>query len=316
MSPAVLTFGEALVGYGSTEPSLPSASAFTRFLGGAELNVAVALARLGVSAGWAGVVGDDAHGAYVRDTVTQLGITAQLRQAPGHTAIMFKAGGSGTDPEVLQLRRDSAFARHADDLLAELLPLTGRRHLHLTGIPLGVSVAARRTTTALLAAARDAGLTTSFDPNLRLNLFPDATAMRDTVNAVASACTIVLPGLAEGRTLTGCQAPADIARHYLLAGAQEVVVKLGAPGAVAFTQDASAHSKRFAVEAVDTVGAGDGFAAGYLAAKLAGAKLQERVDQAAAVGALVTTRHGDLAAMPTAEELSAFRREAELSRLP
>jgi 2-dehydro-3-deoxygluconokinase len=61
---------------------------------------------------------------------------------------------------------------------------------------------------------------------------------------------------------------------------------------------------------VDTVGAGDGFAAGYLAARLTDRTVQERVDQAAALGALVTTRHGDLAAMPSAEELATFRHAA------
>ena len=60
------------------------------------------------------------------------------------------------------------------------------------------------------------------------------------------------------------------------------------------------------VRPVDTVGAGDGFAAGYLAAYLNGGGLPERVDQAAAVGAFVTTRRGDLAAMPTASELRDF----------
>jgi 2-dehydro-3-deoxygluconokinase len=306
-APTVLTFGEALVGYGSTEPSLSAATAFTRFLGGAELNVAVALVRLGVDTTWATVVGDDAHGAYVSASMAGLGVQARLRQAAGRTAVMFKASGADTDPDVLQLRHDSAFARHADAILDDLLPLTGYGHLHLTGIPLGVSDAARRTTTSLLAAARDAGMTTSFDPNLRLHLFPDADLMRGTLNAVAASCTIVLPGLTEGRMLTGHPDAADIARFYLRAGVEEVTVKLGAAGAVAFTDTGTAHSNTFSVHAVDTIGAGDGFAAGYLAARLAGRTLQERVDQAAAVGALVTTRHGDLAAMPSAEELATFQ---------
>ena len=74
------------------------------------------------------------------------------------------------------------------------------------------------------------------------------------------------------------------------------MIKLGAEGAQAWTADGqTARSRAFAVTPIDTVGAGDGFAAGYLAAFLSGGSLQERVDQGAAVGALATTRRGDLA---------------------
>jgi 2-dehydro-3-deoxygluconokinase len=67
-----------------------------------------------------------------------------------------------------------------------------------------------------------------------------------------------------------------------------------------------AQSRSFKVTTIDTVGAGDGFFAGYLAAFLNGGSLQEGVDQGAAVGALVTTRRGDLAAMPQRDELDAL----------
>jgi 2-dehydro-3-deoxygluconokinase len=304
--PSVLTFGEALVGYATKEPTLRSATTFTRFLGGAELNVAVGLTRLGVSATWASVVGDDAHGDYVSDTVASLGITPMVDRAPGPTALMFKAGGDNTDPEVLQIRHESSFARHANVVLNHVQNLRGHQHLHLTGIPLGISATARDTTLALLDAARSAGLTTSFDPNLRLHLFPNRDAMCATLNAVAAACTIVLPGLHEARLLTGERDPAGIAEFYLRAGVTEVAVKLGPAGALARSATQTARSRIITVQPVDTVGAGDGFAAGYLAGFLTGRTLQERVDQAAAVGALVTTRHGDLDAMPTRDDLRAF----------
>jgi sugar/nucleoside kinase (ribokinase family) len=113
-----------------------------------------------------------------------------------------------------------------------------------------------------------------------------------------------MPGIGEGRLLTGQEKPEAVADFYLRAGAGEVVIKLGAEGARAWTSDGgTARSRTFAVTPVDTVGAGDGFAAGYLAGLLTGASLQERLDQAAAVGALVTTRRGDLTAMPARAEV-------------
>lgn len=303
--PTVLTFGEALVGYASVEDDLRAATQFTRFPGGADLNVAVGLTRLGVRTTWASVLGEDAHGDYLADAVDQLGITPLVRRANGPTALMFKAGGADGDPEVLQVRHETAFAQHADVLLtADVLAFDGIDHLHLTGITLGVSPVVRAVALTLLEAAAAARVSVSFDPNLRLNLWPDRDEMRAIVNTVAAQAAVVMPGLGEGRLLTGHDDPEAIANTYLDAGAREVVIKLGAEGAHAWTADGqTARSRGYAVTPIDTVGAGDGFAAGYLAAFLAEASLQERVDQGAAVGALVTTRRGDLATMPTRVEV-------------
>jgi sugar/nucleoside kinase (ribokinase family) len=306
--PTVLTFGEALVGYGSIEDNLKVATQFTRFPGGADLNVAVGLTRLGLRATWASVLGDDPHGDYLADAVDQLGITPLVRRAAGPTALMFKAGGADGDPEVLQVRHQTAFAQHADALLtADVLGFEGIDHLHLTGIVLAISPVVRAAALTLFEAAIAAGVSVSFDPNLRLNLWPDREEMRTVINTVAERATVVMPGLEEARLLTDHLEPKDIAKAYLESGAREVVIKLGAEGAYAWTADGqTARSRRFSVTPIDTVGAGDGFAAGYLVAFLTGTSLQERVDHGAAVGALATTRRGDLAAMPTHEEVRAL----------
>jgi len=304
----VLTFGEALVGYASVEGDLRTATHFTRFPGGADLNVAVGLTRLGVRTTWASVLGNDAHGDYLADAVGQLGMTPLVCRADGPTALMFKAGGADGDPEVLQVRHASAFARHAEELLtSDVLALDGVQHVHLTGIVLGISPAARAAALTLLDAAVNAGLSVSFDPNLRLNLWPDQEEMRGMINTVAARATVLMPGLVEGRLLTGASEPDDVAQFYLSRGVQEVVIKLGAAGARGWTADGgTARSRSFPVSPIDTVGAGDGFAAGYLAAFLGGGSLQARLDQGAAVGALVTTRRGDLSAMPRRPEVNAL----------
>lgn len=306
--PTVLTFGEALVGYGSVEDNLRTANRFTRFPGGAELNVAVGLTRLGIRATWASVLGEDPHGDYLADAISDLGVIPLVRRASGPTALMFKAGGASGDPEVLQVRHQTAFAQHAEALLtAEVLALEDIDHMHLSGIPLGISPVVRAASITLLEAAVVAGVSVSFDPNLRLNLWPDPDEMRTVINTIAGRASVVMPGAGEGRLLTGQDDPEAIAKAYLDGGAREVVIKLGAEGACAWTADGqTARSRQFAVTPIDTVGAGDGFAAGYLAAFLSGASLQERVDQGAAVGALATTRRGDLAAMPQRDEVDAL----------
>jgi sugar/nucleoside kinase (ribokinase family) len=311
--PTVLTFGEALVGYGSVAQDLRTATEFPRFPGGADLNVAVGLHRLGIHAVWASVLGEDAHGDYLADAVDQLGIRPVVRRAGGPTALMFKAGGADRDPEVLQVRHQTAFAQHADALLtSDVLALAGIDHVHLTGITLGISPVVRAVALALLEAAVAADVSVSFDPNLRLNLWPDRDEMRTVINTFAAEATVVMPGLAEGRLLTGHNDLEAIAKTYLDAGTREVVIKLGADGAQACTADGqTARSRAFPVTPIDTVGAGDGFAAGYLAAFISGGSLEERVDQGAAVGALATTRRGDLEAMPERHEVDALLNRAE-----
>jgi 2-dehydro-3-deoxygluconokinase len=253
-------------------------------------------------------LGNDAHADYLADAVAELGITPLVHRAPGPTALMFKAGGATGDPEVLQVRHQTAFAQHADALLtADVLALEGIDHVHLTGITLGISPVVRAVALTLLEAAVAAGLTVSFDPNLRLILWPDRDEMRTVINTFAAKATVVLPGLGEGRLLTGQDDPEAVAKSYLTAGTSEVVVKLGADGAQVWTTHGeTARSRPFAVTPIDTVGAGDGFAAGYLAAFLNSSSLQARVDQGAAVGALATTRRGDLTAMPERDEVAAL----------
>ena len=311
--PTVLTFGEALVGYGSVEDDLRTATEFTRFPGGADLNVAVGLHRLGIHAVWASVLGEDAHGDYLADAVYELGIRPLVQRASGPTALMFKAGGADRDPEVLQVRHQTALAQHADALLtSDVLALAGIDHVHLTGITLGISPVVRAVALALLEAAVAAEVSVSFDPNLRLNLWPDRDEMRTVINTFAAQATVVMPGLGEGRLLTGHNDLEAIAKTYLDAGTGEVVIKLGAEGAHAWTADGqTARSRPFAVTPIDTVGAGDGFAAGYLAAFIGGGNLQERVDQGAAVGALATTRRGDLEAMPERHDVDALLNRTE-----
>ena len=84
-----------------------------------------------------------------------------------------------SDPEVLQVRHASAFARTPRTILTDdFFAFDGIHHLHLTGIALGISPAARAAALTLLDAALAAGISVSFDPNLHLNLWPDREEMR------------------------------------------------------------------------------------------------------------------------------------------
>jgi sugar/nucleoside kinase (ribokinase family) len=128
--------------------------------------------------------------------------------------------------------------------------------------------------------------------------------MVDTVNCLAVRAHLVMPGLTEGQLLTGLVEPRDIASWYLDRGVDQVVIKLGAQGA--YVADHSGHCvvPGFVVpRVIDTVGAGDGFAAGVLSALLEGHTLEQAALRGNAIGARVVQFVGDNEGLPTAAQL-------------
>jgi sugar/nucleoside kinase (ribokinase family) len=302
-----VTFGEALATFVALEEGdLASVSRFERILAGAEVNVAIGLARLGHRTGYVSRVGDDPLGRFVRAAITEAGVDASMIEldegAP--TAFQLKAyAGGGEDPQTHYFRRGSAGTRLAASRAIDEY-LSGARHLHLTGIPLALSDSARAFSERALQVAPG---TISFDPNLRPVLWGSEAEMVEAINAVAARADWVLPGLDEGITLTGADDAAGVAAFYLERGVQLVAVKRGADGADLFTADGAHHTlPAFDVDTIDTVGAGDGFAAGLISAGLDGLPPADALQRAAAVGALATTSAGDSDGLPTRAQLDAF----------
>ena len=142
--------------------------------------------------------------------------------------------------------------------------------------------------------------------------------MRDTLNALAAQADWVLPGLDEGRLLTGCTSPEDMANFFLAQGAQGVVVKLGAQGAYAdVAVDAQgcacvgASNARYrehvpavrVAQVVDTVGAGDAFAVGIISGFLEQRQATQALQRALWMGARAVQVRGDSEGLPTRAEL-------------
>jgi 2-dehydro-3-deoxygluconokinase len=125
-------------------------------------------------------------------------------------------------------------------------------------------------------------------------------------NELAARADWVLPGLAEGALLTGRAEAAGIAAFYRARGVARVVVKDGVAGCSSFTVAGRIDQPVFPVRVVDTVGAGDGFAAGLISAHLDGLGEAAALQRAAAVGALAVTSPGDKDGLPDRAELAAF----------
>jgi 2-dehydro-3-deoxygluconokinase len=313
MSPAttrdVTLFGEMMMLLVAATPGpLEEVQAFHKRTAGAETNVAIGLARLGLRVAWASRLGTDSMGRYLLGEMLREGVDcSHVTCDPAQrTGFQFKGRVvDGSDPPVEYHRKGSAASTMTpQDIDAPWLAAT--RHLHATGVFAALSpnclAAAHRT----IDVAREAGRTISFDPNLRPTLWPGVEAMRKEINALAMRADWVLPGLEEGRLLTGEDTAQGIARWYRERGARFVAVKLGADGAWFETDGASGHVAGFPVQSVvDTVGAGDGFAVGVISALLEGLDAAAAVRRGAWIGARAVQVLGDTEGLPTRAQLEA-----------
>ena len=305
----VVLLGEAMVLLVAEQPgALEQVHHFEKRTAGAETNVAIGLARLGLRVGWQSRLGDDSMGRFLLAEMQREGVDCSrvVLDATQRTGFMFKGrNDDGGDPAIEYHRRGSAASLlQPGDIDARWV--AAARHLHVTGVFPALAPNTLQATLRAIAAARESGRTVSFDPNLRPALWASATQMQHTINELASRCDWVLPGLDEGRQLSGHGEPQAIAAFYRALGARQVVVKLGADGAWYDGDDGAGHVPAFpATRVVDTVGAGDGFAAGLISALLAGRGIAAAVRRGAWIGARAVQVRGDTDGLPTQRELEA-----------
>lgn len=305
----VITFGETMVCFAAHEVGpLEQAANFGKIVAGAESNVAVGLARLGLKVAWLSRLGDDSFGRYIAGTLAAEGVDCRsvTVDAGQRTGFMLKSrAADGADPVVEYHRRGSAASMLslADFDEARFL---AARHLHVTGITPALSANCAALVEHAMRFMRAAGRTVSFDPNLRPRLWPSREAMAEHLNRLAALADWVLPGLAEGQTLTGLASPEDIAEFYLGRGAKAVAIKLGAEGSMWRTAEGGGRVAGVPVEhVVDTVGAGDAFAAGLISARLEGQDWPAALARANWVGAQAIQVVGDMDGLPRRAALPA-----------
>ncbi|ALU88559.1 putative 2-ketogluconate kinase protein / pfkb domain protein [Herbaspirillum rubrisubalbicans M1] len=305
----VVTWGEALALLVADEVGpFEEVEKYTRRLAGAETNVAIGLARLGLKVGWASRVGNDAFGRFIRKRVAQEGVDVSrvLTDMEFRTAIQLKAKAvDGADPAIEYYRKGSA-ASHLSLADFDADYFGAARHLHATGIAPALSPSTMAFAHHAMEVMRAAGKTISFDPNLRPMLWPSKEVMAQQLNALAFKADWVLPGLSEGKILTGYEDPREIAGFYLERDVKMVVIKLGAEGAYWRTGEGEGRVAGVPVkEVVDTVGAGDGFAVGVISGMLEGLPVAQAVMRGNRIGAFAIQVVGDMEGLPTRAELDA-----------
>ena len=311
----VVTFGEALVLF-LAEPGVPlgTATSFRRSVTGAEVNLAVGVSRLGHRAGWFGRVGDDAHGRLIRRVLRSEEVDTSRIMTDGKapTGVIIRDCHSGRPIDVCYARRGSAGSRLCPDDL-DLGYLCDCRVLAVTGVTAAISPTGFAAALCAVQAAREAGVTVLFDPNIRLKLGP----LEDQLGAMRQLCQaadIVLAGEEEAMAISGHPDPADLGEWFLGQGARLAVFKRGEHGAWASDGTEVWQQPAFGVPVADPVGAGDAFAAGFVSAALRGAPIGQALKEAAVVGALDVAVAGDIEGLPTAGERDRFLAGAGIVR--
>lgn len=312
----VLTLGDAMITLNPAENGpLRFVTHFERKVGGAELNFAIGCARLGIRAKWLSRLGKDEFGRVIYNFARGEGVDmSDIAFVEGYpTSLNFKEireDGSGKtfyyryQSPILTLKPEDITDSMFDEI--DLVHLTG---VFLAIDPKNVEIAKR-----VIEIAKQKNIPVSFDPNIRLKMWSIEEA-KSIYFKIFPYVDILLTGLDEIRLIIGIDSQDSLAEFANVNNIDQLVIKDGANGSKLYTKGYWHKKEAFTVSPVDTVGAGDGFDAGYIYGYLHGLSFEERLVFANGVGALVTTVSGDNEGLPYLEEVWPFiRDEAVIER--
>lgn len=274
-------------------------------VGGDTSNTAIAAARQGARTGFLTALGDDEFGDGIRALWSAEGVDhSNVARDPDAPTGIYFVHPHASERHFLYYRAHSAASRWP----AASLPrdyIASARVLHVSAISQAISATARDTVTAAIDIARAAGVTVSYDTNLRLKLWSLEDAQR-TIHAAMAKSDIAFPSIDDAMQLTGLEEPDRIVDFYFDLGARIVALKMGEAGALVATPESRQMIAPVPVEAVDSTGAGDAFAGGFLAYWLETGDPFEAGRRAAAVAAGTVAGYGAIAPIPRREAVMAM----------
>ncbi|GAB2300086.1 hypothetical protein Dimus_034126 [Dionaea muscipula] len=314
-SSLVVCFGEMLIDFVPTVSglSLAEAPAFKKAPGGAPANVAVGISRLGGSSAFIGKVGEDEFGYMLADILRQNNVNSEgMCFDPGaRTALAFVTLRKDGEREFMFYRNPSAdMLLHESELNLDLIKKA--KIFHYGSISL-ITEPCKSAHIAAAKAAKEAGVLLSYDPNLRLPLWPSAESAREGILSIWDTADIIKISEEEISFLTHGEDPYDdnIVRKLYHSNLKLLLVTEGPDGCRYYTKECNGRVKGFRVEAVDTTGAGDAFVAGILSQLATDItllqdekRLRDALSFANACGALTVTERGAIPALPTKEAVA------------
>jgi len=313
----IVALGEAMVEFNQTKNQpVDAPPTYLQGFGGDTSNAAIAAARAGARVAYLSRLGTDRWGdrlmdlwqrenvdasTVVRDAHAPTGMYFVSHDAQGHHFSYARAGSAANRMQAQDV------AQHWGEAIAQ------SQWLHLSGISLAISASACDAAFAGMQHARSAGTQVALDSNLRLSLWPLDRAQACMRHAV-SLCDLFLPSMEDMTALTGLTQAQDIIGWSHAQGAAQVVLKLGADGALA----SDGHQQRLvpghAVQAVDATGAGDCFAGNLLARLSCGESLWDATAYANVAASLSVQGYGAVAPLPQREAVLKVLSSAKASQ--
>ncbi len=268
----------------------------TLAIGGSGAIFACGAARLGLKVGFSGLVGDDALGRFMRDSLEERGVDASglvvEPSIPTGVTIVLSTPGD----RAMLTAPGTIAAMTAERVDRSLLRSAG--HVHVSSYFLQAGL--RPGLAELFREARSGGASTSVDPN-----WDPAEDWDGGLLGLLPEVNVFLPNSAEARLIAGVE-DIDVACAGLAAKGPVVAVKFGQGGGLVFVGEDVIREEAVPIEVVDTTGAGDGFDAGFLAGWLQGWGVERSLKLAVACGSLSTRAAGGTQAQPTMDEALAF----------
>nr|XP_010909223.1 fructokinase-1 [Elaeis guineensis] len=309
----VVSFGEMLIDFVPTVAavSLAEAPGFVKAPGGAPANVAIAVSRLGGRSAFVGKLGDDEFGrmlaGILRDNgVVDAGVTFD---SGARTALAFVTLRADGEREFMFYRNPSA-----DMLLTEAelnLDLLRRAAIFHYGSISLIAEPCRSAHLRAMEVAKEAGALLSYDPNLRLPLWPSPAKAKEQIMSIWDQADIIKVSDVELEFLTGEASVEDeVALKLWRPTLKLLLVTVGEKGCKYYTKDFRGTVGSFVVKQVDTTGAGDAFVGALLrkivedqSALQDEKKLREVLRFANACGAITTTKKGAIPSLPNESEV-------------
>ncbi|MFX0560483.1 sugar kinase [Tepidibacillus infernus] len=310
----VITIGDGMITFNpSTTGPMRFVQKFTKKIGGAELNVAIGCARLGLKTGWISRLGNDEFGRYILNKIRGEGIDiCQVKLVDGFpTSLNFKEIMEDGSGRTFYYRWDSpTFSLTPDQLDEDYFKQA--KLLHITGVFPAIGGKNFEVIMKAITLAKQNGLLISFDPNIRLKLWSKEKA-KEKLSQFLPYVDIVLTGEEEAELLIGETEAKRVIKKFKSFGASYVAIKRGEKGSIGSYGDQYIEvSALIPRKVVDTVGAGDGFDAGFIYGVLKGWDLQKTLRFANAIGSMVVSVSGDNEGLPYYEDVLAYLGEMEI----
>lgn len=303
----VLTIGDAMITMNPvTKGPMRFVTHFERKMGGAELNFAIGCSRLGLNSKWVSRLGKDEFGQVIYNFARGEGIdVSDVDFVDGYTtSVNFKEIRESGEGKTFYYRQQSpVLTLKVEDIHERFLDSIDL--LHVTGVFLAIDPQNLAIVKRLLNLANEKNIPVSFDPNIRLKLWTIEEA-RKTYFEIFPHVDILLTGLDELNLILEDSSEASLVNLAKEFNITDLVIKDSSAGSRLYRDGQWFTAPAFKVSVIDTVGAGDGFDAGYVYSYLNQLEPNEALQFANVVGALVVSVSGDNEGLPYLNEVKSF----------